>query len=310
MKNYAVIDLGSLKVKLLIGSVAEDKVNVLKKESQLTCLGQGLEKSAHRINKKPLYDTIKVIKNYKLLCDKFNVSKIKVVATESLRCACNIKSTINIIRKETTFTPAIISREEEAKKFFNAVVKDFPENRTIAIVDMGGGSIQVLIGKKGKLNSLQSLPLGSYLLHQKFIKDNSEDGKATSEELEIIRSYINEKIYSLKISQNKQIPLIYGSSNVLDLFTFLKLKLEHSLLSPTHPFKTNPDELLRFLKKINNLSHKEREDKYPFQYGYMWGIQMAFYNAYYLAKLFHTDEIIPSNVNIAEGYLLEMKSEK
>ena len=77
-----------------------------------------------------------------------------------------------------------------------------------------------------------------------------------------------------------------------------QLKLEHSLLYPTHPFKTHPDELLKFLEKIF------------IPIWNMWGIQMVFYNAYYLARFFHTDEIIPSNVNIVEGYLLEMKGEE
>jgi len=305
MKKYAVIDIGSLKVKLLVAEVVNKEVRVIKKDSKLTCLGKGIKGTFHKVLEGPLRDTVDVIKDYIRICDELGVQKIRIIATESLRKARNLDYVLRTFEKSLSCKPDIITQEDEAKAFFKAVTKDFPERSEIAVVDMGGGSIQVLIGNKNKLKEMHFLPLGVYFLGQKFVSDNSEEGKATEEELRELRNYIQSKIEGISI-QAKKVPLVYGSSNVLDLFKLIDVDLNNSDLSSSHPLQTSPSELTEFLDGIKDLTHQEREDKYQFQYGYMWGIQMAFYNAYYLAKHLKTETIIPSNVNIAEGYVLEM----
>jgi exopolyphosphatase/pppGpp-phosphohydrolase len=305
--NYAVIDIGSLKTKLLIANIKRNNnIQIIKKDSKLTLMGDGLSKKSHRIKAKSFKDTVMAIKEYLRICDKNKVKKIKLVATESLRKASNLRKILEKFEKEISLKPLIITQEEEAKVFYKAVMKDFKSNQEVAISDMGGGSVQVLIGNKSKLKSIKYLPLGTYLLNTKMVKDNREDGKATDYELHKIRKFIKETILKSDIPKSINIPLIYGSSNILDLFKFLKLKVSESDLSFSHPYQSKPYELLKYLSKIKNMTHIQREKAYPFQWGFMWGIQISFYNAYYLAKHLETKTIIPSNVNIAEGYILEM----
>lgn len=309
--NYAVIDIGSLKTKLLIANVwKNNNIQIVKKDSKLTLMGDGLSTKRHKIKDKSFKSTIKAIKEYLKSCDKNKVRKIKLVATESLRKASNLSQTLINFQKEIGLKPEIITQEEEAKVFYKAVMKDFKSNQKVAISDMGGGSVQVLIGNKYKLKKINYLPLGTYASNVSMVKDNSENGKATHYELNKIRKYIKETITKSDIPNSIHTPLIYGSSNILDLFKFLKLKVSESDLSLSHPYQSKPYELLKYLSKIRDMTHIQREKAYPFQWGFMWGIQISFYNAYYLAKHLETKTIIPSNVNIAEGYILEMAENK
>lgn len=307
MPKYTVIDIGSLKVKYLLAQLDTKKnINILKKESILTCLGRKTKENKERIIEKPLEDTIRAINKFKEISVKENVKGIKVVATESLRRFENSEEILKKIEDETGLKVSIISQDEEAEMFFKAVIKHFPQDRDFALVDMGGGSVQLLIGNRDELKHKHYLKLGVYDLQQRFVSNSKPDGKASLQELMAMEMYIQDYIQNCKFDYASGIPLIYGSSNIIDLYEFLNLKVEKTNFSISHPFKSNPSALLNFLPKINHLTHEQREEKYPFQYGYMWGIQVAFYNAYYLAKKLNTNTIIPSNVNIAEGYILEM----
>lgn len=305
MKNYAVIDIGSLKTKLLIANIYKKKVNILKKESELTLMGKGLKENDHMILEKPLKDTIKSVSKFMRSIQKYDVEKVKIIATESFRKAENLNEALKIFENKIGIKPEIISQEDEAKVYFRAITWNIESTDDVVVIDIGGGSVQILYGNKRELKEMFFLPLGTYYMHQNFIKDNSERGRATKKELEVIQDHIKRNIQKLKSLDGIQAPLIYGSSNIFDLFKFLKFSMNRINLSCNHKFKAHPDELIKFLKKIENLSHKQREERYPFQYGYMWGIQIAFYTAYYLAQFINTEGIVPSNVNIAEGYIID-----
>ncbi len=305
MKNYAVIDIGSLKTKLLVANVHRKKVNILEKESELTLMGKGLKEKDHMILEKPLKKTIKSVSKYMKIIQKLNVEKVKIIATESFRKAKNLEKALRKFKYKIGMKPEIISQEDEAKVYFKAITWNMKSTDDIVLIDIGGGSVQVLYGNKNKLKKIYFLPLGTYYIHQNFIKDNSEKGKATKKELQVIRDHIKRSIQELKLLHNTKVPLVYGSSNILDLFKFLNFPMNRTDISINHKFIAKPEELIKFLKKIENLNHKQREVRYPFQYGFMWGIQIAFYTAYYLAQFINTKEIVPSNVNIAEGYIID-----
>jgi len=305
MKNYAVVDIGSLKTKLLIANKGRERINILEKKSDLTLMGKGIKENEHKILEKPLRETISSVKRYLNISKKYKVENVKIIATESLRKAENLERALKIFKAETGMIPKIISQKDEARVYFKAITWNMKKNYDIVVIDIGGGSVQVLYGNKNNLKEMFFLPLGTYYMHQNFIKDNSEKGKATKKELSRIRKHIGTEIKKIKIIKGIEAPLVYGSSNIVELSKFLKFDLQKVKFSQNHHVKFEPIELIKFMKKIENLNHKEREKMYPFQYGYMWGIQIAFYTVYYLARHIDTKEVVPSNVNIAEGYILE-----
>jgi hypothetical protein len=76
--------------------------------------------------------------------------------------------------------------------------------------------------------------------------------------------------------------------------------------SLTHPYKTYSQHLKTFMEKILPIPYIKREQMYPFQWGYMWGIDKAFLNVTTIAKHLGSPHIIPSNANIAQGIIYNM----
>ncbi len=310
MEKYAVIDIGSLKIKLLVAEISDQEdFSILRKESILTCLGDGLKGDIHKVLDKHVDESVGALREYRKICLSEGVSKIKVVATESLRKSDNKDYIIGRFEKAIGAKIEVITQRREAEVLFSAVCENLQYQGEFGMVDMGGGSIQLVIGKVGDKKSIIRevfyIPLGVYKLQQKFISDNSKEGKATDKELVDMRNYIEKVISGFDFGLDSPIPLLYGSSNILDLCKFLGFDLKRSNLGGKHKYKVSIDEFIGFLDVIKDMSHQEREDKFPFEYGYMWGVQVAFYNIYFLAKVFRVNYVVPSNVNIAEGYIRE-----
>jgi len=131
-----------------------------------------------------------------------------------MRRAKNRKEVIERIRQETGFKVESLTSEEEGELFFRAALRDFPAEQSYALVDMGGGSVQVLIGRRGQLEEMHLLPIGSATLHEKFTRDSQlETSFNTPEDIERMKSYILEQL--MPIPRSKGIPIIYGSTNVV-----------------------------------------------------------------------------------------------
>lgn len=228
-----------------------------------------------------------------------------VVSTHAMRKAKNREEIISIIKKETGFDVKNISQEEEADLFFKGVISDFHNEKDYAIVDVGGGSVQILIGNKNELKKSLLIQTGAQFLHEKFTNNpHCEESFTTEENLEKARRYIIEQLLPLKGIGN--LPIIYGSSNIIDLMKAMNIPLEENQNSMTHPYITYAKYLDDFIKRIIPFNYKQREQKFIFQKGYMWGIDKAFLNVVTMSELFPSSYIIPSNANIAWGLIYKL----
>ena len=299
--NYAVIDIGTLKVKFLIASLSSTgSFETVYFSNELTCFGVGLDENQGNVQEKYLKETIKELLRCQQVLKNHQVSRLRVVSTHAMRRAKNRQEVLETIARETGLEVENISQEEEAQLFFKGVISGFDNDKDYAIVDMGGGSVQVLVGNRKELKKSHLMQTGAQYLHDNFTTDpHSLESFTREEDLEKMRRYILEQLLPLKNVGG--LPLIYGSSNIIDMMKFIGIPLEKNPGSPTHPYRTYARHLERFMKEILPLNYRQREEKFPFQKGYTWGVDKAFLNIVTMAKYFPSSYIIPSNANIAWG---------
>ena len=302
-KNYAVIDIGTLKVKFLIASLSTaGGFKQVYFSNELTCFGVGLDENQGNIQEKYLKETIKELLRCKQILKDYQVSRLRVVSTHALRRAKNRQEILETIIKETGFEAENISQEEEANLFFKGVISGFDNDKDYAIVDMGGGSVQILVGNRRELKKAHLMQTGAQYLHDNFTSNpHSLESFTREEDLEKMRGYILEQLLPLKGIGD--LPLVYGSSNIIDMMKFIGIPLEENPGSQTHPYRTYARHLEQFMKEMLPLNYRQREEKFPFQRGYMWGIDKAFLNIVTMAEYFPSSYIIPSNANLAWGLI-------
>jgi exopolyphosphatase/guanosine-5'-triphosphate,3'-diphosphate pyrophosphatase len=304
-KTYAVIDIGTLKVKFLIASLHHDSsLDKRYTSNTLTCFGCDMIND--KVREDYLERTIVELNRCKDKLAEFNVTECRVVSTHAMRRAVNRSYVMGRMFNETGFVVENISSQDEANLFFNAALRDFPIGKRYALVDVGGGSIQVIVGRRGQHpEQTHLLPIGSATLHEIFTKNpQDENSFNTHGDIERMKDYILEQLVGVGTAKN--VPLIYGSSNVIDLMRSIGLRLDPHDDSSSHPYKTYASSLKRFVDEVLPLTFAERENLYQFQKGYMWGIDKAFLNIGILAERLGSPYIIPSNSNVAEGLLYSM----
>jgi len=305
--KLGVIDIGTLKVKLLIAENKKSKeIKSLYASNTLTCLGVRM----HENNNKPwpnyLDDTIKELKRCKNLLEKENVKKLRVVSTHALREMGKIGIEVaEKIRKEVGLKVEIISQTEEANLFFKAVLDDFSVNKDFTLVDVGGGSVQVLIGNRNKLKDMHLLKTGAQYLFDNFSPRHTGNDFPTRDEIRKMQKYVMHEL--VPIRSNLKTPVIYGSSCIIDLFRTMGVSMGNFPYSKSNPFKTDIGELEGFLDRIVPVPYDKREEMYKFkQKYYMWGIDKALINIISISKKVNSPYVVPTNSNINQGLVMSL----
>ncbi len=164
------IDVGSNSVKLLVASKANGKVCTLAHRLAITRIGAGVSRGG-KITLEAADRTLEVLSEYRALCDHLNCDRVVAVGTEALRVAKNAKDFVERCEFEADVRLKIISGTEEARLAFLGATADWP-GRTLASVEIGGGSTQVTIGRDGKATWRSSSPIGAVNLTQKELRSD------------------------------------------------------------------------------------------------------------------------------------------
>ena len=169
---YAAVDIGSNAARLLIKSVSRDSSGgfVFKKEFFFRYplrLGEDVFVNG-RITKERRKKTITFIKACKQIMELYNVVQYRCCATSAMRDAANGKSLIADIRKETGINVEIISGSEEAAIVYgNHIELAARQQATCAYVDVGGGSTEITLIRRGVKESAYSYNIGTLrMLHR------------------------------------------------------------------------------------------------------------------------------------------------
>ncbi|MEK9166299.1 MAG: hypothetical protein AAB846_01030 [Patescibacteria group bacterium] len=306
-KVYGVVDIGTLKVKAEIASVEPDGLlEKLYSSNVLTLFGTGLDENGGMVQEQYIRQTIDELQRLKGEFKKHGVEKSRVVSTHAMRKAKNREDIVERIKKEVGFDVENITQEQEAEFFFRAVMQTFaPENREYAVIDVGGGSVQVLVGTKKKLQKAHMMKTGTVSLHEKFVQDpHNPRSFSTEDDIEQMRLAILEEL--MPFERAKNVPLVYGSSMVIDIMKQIDIQLYPHKESAAHPYKTYAGHLAKVIKEVGPMPFGERDELYKLPHHYAWGLDKAFLNAVTIAEHFESPHIIPSNANIAQGIIYSM----
>lgn len=172
--SNAIIDIGTNTVLLLIARLkSKHQLQIIHQESTVPRLGQGLSEN-HFLGSPAMERTIEVLKKYKEICKKYKVKKIVAVGTAACRIAANTEVFIHKVKKECGFKLEVISADKEAQYTFHSVWADFKDHTHLLVIDIGGGSTEVITGplvpKNPLPTHLMSLPMGSVRLTEEYVR--------------------------------------------------------------------------------------------------------------------------------------------
>ncbi len=166
--NVCVIDIGSNTVKASVYKVTKstNKTELAfkgNKEKLITYIDSERKMSDEGINK--LRNAIKTLLDFS---KEYNCERVFAFATASLRNVTNAEEIINIIYSEFEIEIEILSEEEEALCSLKGLLSD-PETSGVnngIMIDMGGGSTEIVLFENGKEPIIKSLKFGCLSLSE------------------------------------------------------------------------------------------------------------------------------------------------
>ena len=193
--RLAAIDVGTNSIRLVVAEVEPDgNYRVLDEERQMTRLGRGFYQTG-QLGRAPMERTLEALCKMKAIADGFGVKELRVVATAAVREASNGPDFRREARQRCGVQMDVISQEEEGRLAFKSVNRHFPlEQRSIAVVDVGGGSVEVVLAAAGVINQVHSLPLGAVRLTERYGKSDPLSDKHWRKMRRAIDRAIDEEI--------------------------------------------------------------------------------------------------------------------
>ena len=176
MRKIAAIDIGSNAVRMLICYViSSGDEYVFQKNSYLRLpirLGEDSFKNGIISNKKIILLTNAIL-SFKYIMKVHGIKEYKIYATSALRESINSKEVISIVKKNADLNIELITGLKEAKIISKGNSHEKIEfNKTFLYVDVGGGSTEFSILRKGKEKMSKSFKIGTVRLLNNLVDDS------------------------------------------------------------------------------------------------------------------------------------------
>lgn len=187
--RIAVIDLGTNTCNLLIAEISNGGYKILHQSKQLVKLGDGKIRE-NEISKEATQRTINAFLEHKKVIEQLNTDKYRAIATSAVRTAKNKIQFLNSIGDKTGFVVKVVSGEKEAGLIFNGVLLAFNELKQPAVIlDIGGGSNEMILAHKKEVIFKQSRPTGML----RVINNFNLSEPITKEEISKLHAYFSEQ---------------------------------------------------------------------------------------------------------------------
>ncbi len=191
----AAIDIGTNSVHMLIARVAANgRFEVLTRQKEMVRLGSG-RGEMKRLEPDAIDRGVEALARCRSLAESFD-APVFAVATSAVREAHNAEEFLHRARNEAGVEVQVISGYEEARLIQLGVLQALPVfEQRLVLIDVGGGSTEVLFGHRGSVNYARSIKLGSLRMTRRFFPDGVVRGDALKKCRRHVRSQLASMVH-------------------------------------------------------------------------------------------------------------------
>jgi len=168
--RVAAVDLGTNTTRLLVADVADGSLETLDRRERITRLGESVDR--RRIL---LPTAIARVRNclvdYRRVAESLGAERVLAVGTSAVRDADNGEAFLGEVEWSYGFTTRMLDGDEEALTTFRGVASGRTVEDATLVVDIGGGSTELIVGGPAGVEAHWSLDVGSVRLTERFGDD-------------------------------------------------------------------------------------------------------------------------------------------
>lgn len=309
-KTLAAIDIGTNTFRLLIAEVYPDaeqrhySIKEILSERIITRLGEGIADTG-LISKQAMTRSIEALKKFSIIISEQKVHKTSAVATSALRDAVNSDYFIQMAKEQACLDIKVISGNQEAEMTASGILSDMSVPETALMVDIGGGSTELIFHSTQKYPIVDSINLGVVYLAGRYMFNDpplNEDLRHMEEE---IMQRMTAPVDYFKKLLSKDTVFIGTAGTVTALAAMAQnlVKFEHNKI---HKFTLTLNDVSRIFATMSAASSENRARLIPFE---LSRLDIIVPGTLILLKLMESlgfKKMSVSNHGLLEGILLDL----
>jgi exopolyphosphatase/guanosine-5'-triphosphate,3'-diphosphate pyrophosphatase len=246
MSRIATIDIGTNTTLLLVAEASGSTITVLEDRAEITRLGRGIGRDGG-LGREGIDRTLAVLSGYAVLA-RVHEAPIFAIGTEALRRAPNAADFLCRAAALLDTPVDVIGGE-----------LSFPEaaGQIMMVVDIGGGSTEVIVARRGAVDFCASLPLGSVRLTERHIHHDP----ALAHEVEAVRDEVVSHLAKtpLPSASETERPCLVGVAGTVTTLAAMAQDLRSYDPALVHGYRLTKPVLEKQLDRLRTSTQKERE---------------------------------------------------
>lgn len=254
--RIAIIDMGTNTFHLLLAETEHGGYKIIHRDRVAVKIGKG-GINAGKITEAAMNRALLAMQSFKNTIDQNGITRVYAYGTSAIRNARNKDVMSARIKSVTGVDIDIISGEREAEFIYEGVkaALDLEHDRSL-IIDIGGGSVEFIIGNADKILWMKSLETGAQRLLELFHKNDP----ITPEEIRLLDKHFDKELAPvLEALEEFPTAIMVGSSGSFDTLS--------DMFCATHQIAKHPEEIETpltiegFYEIYNELIHQNREQR-------------------------------------------------
>ena len=246
----AGIDIGSNSIRLIIAEVENNKIkNIIYQEKATTRLAENINKTGI-LSEEPFNKSINVLAGFRKALDKYNVEKIKTVATSAVREARNGEKFIKAA-ENAGIEISIISGKEEGMLEYLGVCSGIDAGRQPLILDVGGGSSEIIYMQDNNELHTESHKIGVVKMADMF-----DFQKSSTEILEKCSAYIKDFFKNVTIPSNIQ--NFIATAGTATTLAAIDMEMTEYDYNKVNGYKITKEKVIEILNKVYSTPYNKR----------------------------------------------------
>lgn len=192
--RLAAIDVGTNSIRLIVAEARPDGgYRLLDDEKEITRLGEGFDAS-NRLSPEAMEKAAAAIARMRGIAEGYQVGVLRAIGTAAVREAANGDEFVALVRQRAGVIIDPITAEDEARLAFLSVSHSFDLHQaSCAIVDIGGGSTEIVLASSGVVEQIFTVPLGAVRLAERFPGCTTGDPQALRAMRRAVKQIVHER---------------------------------------------------------------------------------------------------------------------
>ena len=217
-RTVAFIDMGTNSIRLLLVRIepAKGTFSILSEQKETIRLGEN-EFADHYLRPEAMQRAVLVCKQFVQMARSNSADQVIAIATSATREARNQREFVALLNEDARIKLRTISGIEEARLIYLGISRGVHlGDKNALMIDIGGGSTELIVGDQETHHHLDSLKLGAVRLASTFFLPD-ETGPVNAARYAVLRQYVrNSSIRSMQKLEAYPFDMVYGSSGTLE----------------------------------------------------------------------------------------------